>query len=186
VLTIHDEAERASRIVQNLLSFARRRRPEKEEVDLNVLVERVIDLRGYDLRVRNIEPRIRLQPGLRQVLADPHQIQQVLLNIVRNAEHAIEERGGGGTITCSTADDKEWVRVTITDDGAGIAAEHVRRVFDPFFTTKQVGEGTGLGLDISYRIIVQRHRGDLRVQSRPGDTRFKVFLPLTEPAADPA
>ncbi|MHB8574628.1 MAG: hybrid sensor histidine kinase/response regulator [Dehalococcoidia bacterium] len=186
ITTIHEEAERASRIVQNLLSFARRRRPEKERVDVNTLVERVFDLRGYDLRVHNIEPRIRLRPDLRPVLADPHQIQQVLLNIIRNAEHAIQERGGQGSITCTTSEDAEWVRIAIGDDGAGIAPEHVRRVFDPFFTTKQVGEGTGLGLTISYGII-EEHGGLISVDSQRGKgTTVKIQLPAAPGSLKPS
>ena len=177
VTTIHEEAERASRIVQNLLSFSRRRRPEKESVDVNSLIERVMELRHYELRVHNIEPRIVLEPELRPVLADPHQIQQVLLNVIGNAEQAVAEHGGG-TITCMTASEGERVRIVIADDGAGIAQEHVRRVFDPFFTTKQLGEGTGLGLTISYGII-EEHGGDIALESQLGrGTTVTIDLPV--------
>ncbi|HZU77064.1 MAG TPA: ATP-binding protein, partial [Dehalococcoidia bacterium] len=185
VTTISDEAERASRIVQNLLSFARRRRPEKERVDLNQLIERVIELRSYELRVHNIEPHVRLAPDLAPVLADPHQIQQVLLNVIRNAEHAVQEHGGG-TISCATSNIGNWARMVIADDGAGIRPENLRRIFDPFFTTKQVGEGTGLGLTISYGII-EEHGGRIDVDSQLGrGTTVKIDLPAAPDAPETA
>ena len=182
ISTIYEEAERASRIVQNLLAFARRRRPEKERVDVNVLVDRVFDLRSYELRVHNIEPHVRPAADLAPVLADPHQIQQVLLNVIRNAEHAIEERGGRGLITCTTTNEGGSVRIAITDDGAGIRPENQRRIFDPFFTTKQIGEGTGLGLTISYG-IVEEHGGHITVESQFGrGTTVKIELPASPDA----
>jgi signal transduction histidine kinase len=87
----------------------------------------------------------------------------------------------GGRLTVRTAREDGWVLVEICDTGVGIPEEMQQKIFEPFFTTKPVGQGTGLGLDISYRVITQRHGGDLRVKSRPGDTRFQVRLPLTEP-----
>jgi signal transduction histidine kinase len=87
---------------------------------------------------------------------------------------------GSGTLTIRTALDGDFVRVEICDTGPGIPRDLRQRIFEPFFTTKAVGEGTGLGLDISYRIVVARHGGDLTVESEPGDTRFIVRLPLTE------
>ena len=184
ISTIFDEAERAARIVQNLLSFARRRRAEKEHVDLNDLVERVIELRSYDLRVHNIEPRAKLSRTLAPVLADPHQIQQVLLNVIRNAEHAIRERGGHGTITISTSAANGYARVVVADDGGGIAPENLRRIFDPFFTTKPPGEGTGLGLTIVYGIL-EEHGGHVHVESKLGKgATFQFELPLAEGAGE--
>jgi signal transduction histidine kinase len=88
-----------------------------------------------------------------------------------------------GTLTVRTSRDHEMVQVEICDTGPGVPKELRRRVFEPFFTTKPVGEGTGLGLDISYRIVVNRHGGDLTLTSQPGDTRFLVRLPVTEPAS---
>ena len=87
----------------------------------------------------------------------------------------------GGTLTVRTSQEDGWVLVEICDTGVGIPVEMQQKIFEPFFTTKPVGQGTGLGLDISYRVITQRHGGDLRVKSKPGDTRFQVRLPLTEP-----
>jgi signal transduction histidine kinase len=94
-------------------------------------------------------------------------------------DNAIEAMNGKGRLRLRTARDGDTVLVEVGDDGPGIPPELQERVFEPFFTTKDVGKGTGLGLDVSYRIVVQRHHGDLRVESRPGDTRFQVLLPLT-------
>jgi signal transduction histidine kinase/ActR/RegA family two-component response regulator len=178
ITTVFDEADRAARIVQNLLSFARRRKAEKERVDLNEIVRRVLELRNYDLRVHNIEPRTRLTATLAPVLADPHQIQQVLLNVIRNAEHAIRACDRAGSISVSTFAAKDYARLTVVDDGSGIPPENLRRIFDPFFTTKSPGEGTGLGLTIVYGII-EEHGGRLHVESQPGTgTTLSIELPL--------
>jgi signal transduction histidine kinase len=115
--------------------------------------------------------------SLPQVPAHAGELNQVWTNLIDNAVHAMN---GAGTLTVRTARDGECVLVEIRDTGCGIPAENLRRVFEPFFTTKPVGEGTGLGLDISYRIVVNRHRGDISVFSEPGDTRFQVRLPTTE------
>jgi signal transduction histidine kinase len=117
---------------------------------------------------------------LPQIPAHPAELNQVWTNLIDNAVQAME---GTGTLTLRTARDGDRVLVEIGDTGPGIPPELRRRVFEPFFTTKPVGEGTGLGLDISYRIVVNRHGGDLTLTSTPGDTRFQVHLPLTEPAS---
>jgi signal transduction histidine kinase len=91
---------------------------------------------------------------------------------------------GEGTLTIRTARDNDFLLVEICDTGPGVPLEIRERIFEPFFTTKPVGEGTGLGLDISWRIVVNKHHGDLRVESEPGDTRFQVRLPLTPPSED--
>lgn len=109
------------------------------------------------------------------------ELNQVWTNIIDNAVSAME---GTGTLTLRTSRDGDRVVVEIGDTGPGISAETKQRIFEPFFTTKPVGEGTGLGLDISWRIVVDRHRGDLRVESEPGDTRFRVYLPTTEQASE--
>jgi signal transduction histidine kinase len=118
---------------------------------------------------------------LPKIPAHPAELNQVWTNLIDNAVHAMKD---GGTLTVRTARDRECLLVEVRDTGTGIPADMLRRVFEPFFTTKPVGEGTGLGLDISYRIVVNRHRGDISVTSSPGDTRFQVRLPLTEPRDD--
>jgi two-component system NtrC family sensor kinase len=178
--TIYGEAERASKIVQNLLSFARRRRPEKIDVDINALITRVLELREYELRVNDIDVRRDLDPHLPACHADPHQMQQVLLNVLTNAEQAIRTAAGRGSISIATAVTGGHVRITVTDSGPGIATEHLRRVFDPFFTTKEVGEGTGLGLTISYGII-EEHGGRISAENRPGGgAMLTIELPIAE------
>ncbi|MFD0687935.1 ATP-binding protein [Actinomadura fibrosa] len=115
--------------------------------------------------------------SLPQVPAYAGELNQVWTNLIDNAVAAME---GRGTLTVRTSAGDDCVTVEIADTGPGIPAENRQRIFEPFFTTKPVGEGTGLGLDISWRIVVNRHHGDLRVRSEPGDTRFQVLLPLTE------
>jgi signal transduction histidine kinase len=105
------------------------------------------------------------------------ELNQVWTNLIDNAVQAMD---GSGTLTIRTSREGDCVRVEIGDTGPGVPAELRQRIFEPFFTTKPVGQGTGLGLDISYRIVVARHGGDLTVESQPGDTRFVVRLPLTE------
>jgi signal transduction histidine kinase len=119
--------------------------------------------------------------SLPKVPAHPAELNQVWTNLIDNAVQAMD---GTGTLTVRTARDGDRVLVEVCDTGPGVPEGLRRRVFEPFFTTKPVGQGTGLGLDISYRIVVNRHRGDLTLTSSPGDTRFQVRLPLTEPASN--
>jgi two-component system NtrC family sensor kinase len=180
VQTIYSEAERAAKIVQNLLSFARRRKAQKGLVNLNTLLERVLELRSYDLRVKNIDLELDLDPRLPLTMSDPDQIQQVFFNIITNAEHAMLSAHGGGKLKVRSRAEKGYIRLSFTDDGVGIPPENLRRVFDPFFTTKEGGQGTGLGLTISYG-IVDDHAGRIRVDSRPGKgATFVVELPVVQ------
>jgi signal transduction histidine kinase len=122
---------------------------------------------------------------LPKIPAYASELNQVWTNLVDNA---VDAMGGQGTLTITTSRDGDCVQVEFADTGSGVPEEIRNRIFEPFFTTKPVGQGTGLGLDISYRIVVNKHHGDLRVESSPGDTRFRVLLPITQPAveADPA
>lgn len=183
VETIYAEAERASKIVSNLLTFARRRRAQKEPANLNTLVERVLELRNYDLRVRNINTELELEPGLPETMVDTNQIQQVFLNIIINAEQAMRSDGGEGTLRIRSSASDGNVVVAFQDSGPGMSAETIRRIFDPFFTTKEAGEGTGLGLTISYGII-EDHGGRIWADSEPGrGTTFVIELPIVAGAA---
>ncbi|WP_306187545.1 MULTISPECIES: ATP-binding protein [unclassified Streptomyces] len=119
---------------------------------------------------------------LPRIPAYPAELNQVWTNLIDNAVSAVQEAGGEGTLTVRTARDGDRLLVEFQDTGPGIPPDIRGRIFDPFFTTKPVGQGTGLGLDISWRIVVNKHHGTLRVESVPGDTRFQVLLPLT--AAD--
>jgi two-component system NtrC family sensor kinase len=175
---IHQEAERAARIVKNLLLFAREARPERRPVSLNEIVERTLSLRNYELRVENIELSQELAQDLPTVIADPAQLQQVLLNLLVNAEQAIRQGAGEGSIRVRTRKTAAGrVSFEIFDSGPGIPQEIIPRIFDPFFSTKPSGAGTGLGLSITCGII-KEHGGEISVQSQLGHgAKFIVELP---------
>jgi len=179
--TILSEAERAARIVRNLLTFARKRQTTRAMVDVNQIVRETLALRAYEQRVTNITVIDALAAGLPQVFADGHQVQQVLLNLTINAEQAMLAQNGRGTLVVRTWHDAEHesVILEINDDGPGIPEELQPKIFDPFFTTKEVGKGTGLGLTVAYA-IVQEHGGRLRLESRPDSgASFYVELPIS-------
>jgi signal transduction histidine kinase/BarA-like signal transduction histidine kinase len=175
------EAERAAKIVRQLLTFARKRQSTRTMVDLNQVIRETLSLRAYEQRVTNIVVIDALASGLPHLFADPHQLQQVLLNLVINAEQAVLAANGRGTIVVRTWHDmqRESLVLEINDDGPGVPDDVQARIFDPFFTTKDVGKGTGLGLTVAYA-IVQEHGGRIRVESVPGrGASFFVELPVT-------
>lgn len=174
---IEVDADRAVSIVRNLLSFARKQEPTRVRVSINKVIESVIELRAYELRLENVGVVTELAPSLPDTMADFQQLQQVFLNLIINAEQAIRETNGGGRITIRTGQNGNGVRATLTDDGPGIPGDIVNRIFEPFFTTKGVGKGTGLGLSICYG-IVRDHQGSIDVESEPGHgAMFIVDLP---------
>lgn len=175
------EAERAARIVRNLLTFARKRQSTRAMIDLNDVVRETLSLRSYELRTSNISVITALAAGLPHVFADAHQIQQVLLNLVINAEHAMISAHGRGSLVLRTwhQPDDDSVALEVSDDGPGVALEMRNKIFDPFFTTKEVGKGTGLGLTVAYAIVGE-HGGRIRVESRQGTgATFVVELPVS-------
>ncbi|MBI5774346.1 MAG: response regulator [Verrucomicrobia bacterium] len=181
---ITKSAMRCHKIVQNLLSFSRQHAPERKLVKVNELVEAVLELLAYEMRTGNIQVTPQLAPDLPAILGDPHQLQQVFLNLVNNARQAIEGHRPAGAIRVRTLAAGANVCVEFEDDGPGIAPEHLPRIFDPFFTTKPVGQGTGLGLSLCYGII-QEHGGAIYARSEPGKwTIFTIELPV--PKADEA
>jgi len=171
------EADRARHIVQNLLTFARPQAVDREPVDVNAVVRQTLEVPRADGEGVRVETRLHPEPLV--VLGNALQLQQVFLNIVRNALQAMRDRPGRLEISTTRAGDRAVVE--FADTGPGIAPEHLGRVFDPFFTTKKVGEGTGLGLSLSYG-IVRDHGGTIRVRNRPeGGACFTVELPLAQP-----
>jgi len=183
---IHKSAQRCHKIVQSLLSFARRRAPERKLANLNELVEGAIEFLQYQLRTSNIEVTTQLDPKLPTAMVDPHQLQQVFLNIINNARQAIENHQPKGAIRITTETCGHNLRIVFNDDGPGISEQNLSKVFDPFFTTKDVGKGTGLGLSLCYGII-KEHGGNITVRSKPGDgASFIIELPWAIETAAPA
>jgi len=186
---INVQAERAARIVQNLLMFAREHKPERRMVNLNDEFRNTLSLRAYQLRVDNIKVVIDFDLDLPLTVADPFQLQQVILNLINNANQAMTERGDAGTLTLRTytasqsmgdvsGATPQMVVLSVSDTGVGIPARDLNRIFDPFYTTKPVGQGTGLGLSICFG-IVQEHGGKIWAESEPGvGTTVAVALPL--------
>jgi PAS domain S-box-containing protein len=171
------QAQRTQRLVQNLLSFARQRKPAKLQVDIRQVVEDTLALRDYDLRLTNIEVARHYAPDVPAVVADVHQMEQVFLNIINNAADAVLQVGPGGRLQVSVYPEAGQVCVEFRDNGPGIREPH--RVFDPFYTTKGVGKGTGLGLSICYG-IVKEHSGEIRALNHPqGGAVFRVLLPAS-------
>ena len=186
------QGDRMAKIVQGLLLFSRQRSTARGAVSLPEIVEQTLFLRAAQLRLSGIEAQVEPAPDLPAADGDAHQLQQVILNLLLNAEQAIlggraegsspadAPDGAGARIRIrmglATVNGAEWVRLEVEDNGPGIAPDVLPRVFDPFFTTKAVGQGTGLGLSVSYG-IVEQHAGHLTAESRPGLTVFTVLLP---------
>jgi signal transduction histidine kinase len=181
---IYGEAERATKIVQNLLAFARRRQPNKEYSDVNDVVRSALELRAYELKTSNIEVTAKLVPSLPKIMLDFHQIQEVFLNLILNAEQAMTEANGGGKLTIKTEKNKRYIRATFSDDGPGFPAERLDKIFDPFYTTKGEKGGTGLGLSVCHGIISE-HGGRIYAKSKPGEgAKFFVELPIRNKMAN--
>ena len=182
---VFQEAERASHIVKNLLLFARERRPEKRSVDLNEIIERTLALRNYELRVENIAVEVELDRDLPLIVADPVLIQQVLLNLIINAEQSIELASNEGAIKLRDFRSGEMVVLEVSDSGPGVPPEVLGRIFDPFFTTKPAGVGTGLGLSLAQQIL-RDHGGSISVATIPGKgAKFSIEIPVSSEARIP-
>jgi two-component system NtrC family sensor kinase len=183
LVTIHKEAKRAAKIVSNLLIFARQRHPERTDADLNQVMQDTVELRRYALRTHQIDVDLELDPDLPLTWADAFQLQQVILNLLTNAEQALKNHEGDKRITMRTHRQGELIVASVADNGPGIPPDALDQIFNPFFTTKAVGEGTGLGLSISDAII-REHGGQMRVSSRPGQGAvFTVELPIVHAPA---
>jgi signal transduction histidine kinase/ActR/RegA family two-component response regulator len=179
---LYKQAQRTHRIVQNLLSFARQHKPERLPTRINQILVDTLALRDYDLRMSNIRIHLDLAEDLPEMAADPHQLQQVFLNMVNNAVDAILEASTDGDLWVSTRSDSQKVYVEFTDSGPGV--QEASRVFDPFYTTKPVGKGTGLGLSICYGIVTE-HGGTINVRNLPQrGASFTIELPYAASDGD--
>jgi two-component system, NtrC family, sensor kinase len=161
--------------VQNLLSFARQRKPQRQRVDISKVLDEALSLREYDLKVNGFQLQREIEPSLPSVTADSHQLEQVFLNIVNNAVDAMQESGKGSKLKVSMYARNGQVHAVFQDSGPGL--KEPKRIFDPFYTTKSVGKGTGLGLSICYG-IVKEHGGDISARNADeGGAIIEVKLP---------
>ncbi len=181
---ISTQAERCRKIIQNLLSFVRKHKVEMTQVDINHIILNSLALREYELGVHNIVIKKNLMEKLPSIMGDSHQIQQVILNLLINAEQAIIKSGKGNNIVVDTCTRSNMVEIRFRDNGPGISKENQLKIFEPFFTTKEKGEGTGLGLSIS-RGIIEEHGGTIDVTSKEGEgTCFTIELPVSKDYAE--
>lgn len=182
VRSIHGEAERAKKVIQNLLSFARKHNPQKEVIQVNDILEKTLGLTDYEMRKNGVKIMRDLDPDLPETVGDPNQLQQVFLNIIINAQHAMMDMPDERRITVrtrlkdkpgvSSAGTPSVIEIAFEDNGPGIPESIVKKIFDPFYTTKPKGKGTGLGLSVSFGII-RDHGGTIQV--RPNEERGVTF-----------
>lgn len=179
---IYHESLRTAKIVQNLLTFARAKKTEREYHSVNEIIRHTIELREYSLKANNIKVELELEESLPRTMVDLFQLQQVFINIINNAEDAMVEANGRGTILIRTRKKRNKLEISFKDDGPGVSREIIHKVFDPFFTTKDVGKGTGLGLSITHGIITE-HGGTIDIASaEEGGAVVTVELPIVERA----
>jgi two-component system NtrC family sensor kinase len=179
---LQQQARRAADIVQNLMYFSRPPAPGRGPINLNELVQRTLHLHAYSLRKSNISVDFLPEPALPTVTGDSHQLMQIFLNLILNAEQAIREVRDRGTLRIRMEKNPGSVLVIFQDDGPGIPDEVLPNIFDPFYTTKRPGRGTGLGLSIC-KAILREHGGEIEASSGPGGGAvFRVTLPVPSPA----
>jgi signal transduction histidine kinase len=178
---IEDSTMRISTLVGAAKQYSQLDRAAHQDIDVRDGIISTMVMLGHKIKEAGIVVVKDFDATLPTIPAHPAELNQVWTNLLDNAIQAMPD---GGTLTVRTARENEQVLVEIGDTGAGVPKELKEKIFEPFFTTKPVGQGTGLGLDISYRVITQRHHGDLKVVSAPGDTRFQVRLPIAQPPAD--
>jgi len=172
---IFTQVQRAGATVRNLLDFTRKDHPVLAAVSIADVVETTLKLVGNELSLAKVRTQVKVPPDLPKVSGNPRNLQQVFLNLFLNAMHAMPE---GGEMSVEAMPDDGFIRIAVRDTGVGIPEQDLEKVFEPFFTTKDAGEGTGLGLSVSYSII-EKHGGRIEVSSKPGaGATFSVFLPV--------
>ena len=174
--TIESETRRCNEIIGNLMQFSRQEKGEFEDLAINEVVEKSAGIVDHQLGLNNVQVALDLAPDIPKLIGNANQLQQVLMNLAINAQQAMQP--DGGTVDIATSIDEENVYISVSDTGPGISQEVAEKIFEPFFTTKAAGQGTGLGLSVTYGII-RDHHGDIRVEeSDGGGARFVIQLPL--------
>lgn len=173
---IENETRRCNEIIGNLMQFSRQEKGEFTDVTINEVVEKSVGIVDHQLGLKNVHVNMKLAPDIPEIIGNSNQLQQVLMNLAINAQQAMEP--DGGTVDIATYFDNDNVYISVSDTGPGISEEVVEKIFEPFFTTKAAGEGTGLGLSVTYGII-RDHKGYIRVErADSGGARFVIALPL--------
>lgn len=178
VTQVEQSTEKISRLVKAVKEYSYMDQGPQQEVNIEQGLESTLTMLAHKLK--NISVVKDYAPDLPRIFASGSELNQVWTNLIDNAVDAMEPLKGAGKLTLRTRLDNKLVVVEIGDNGPGIPEKLQSRIFEPFFTTKDVGKGTGMGLDIVYRIITRQHKGDIKVASQPGDTRFIVRLPLRD------
>jgi signal transduction histidine kinase len=176
---IEDGSGRITELVKAIKTYTHMDKAASKEVNVHAGLDSTLVMLGHKLKKGDVKIVREYEDGLPMVCGHAGELNQVWANLIDNAIDAVE---GHGKIVVRTAMENGHVLVEVGDDGPGIPGEVRERMFEPFYTTKDVGQGTGLGLDISRRVVVDDHKGDIRVESRPGDTRFQVRLPVRSEA----
>lgn len=183
LVKINNAALRCKKIVENLLSFARQHKVEKQYSNITEIIHQSMELKAYQLKIDNIDVTMDLDERLPYTMVDPYMMQQVFLNIINNAHLAMKDKGGRGNLTIKSGHHEGTIRISFSDTGIGIPEANLKKIFEPFFTTRGVGKGTGLGLSVSYGLI-KEHDGEIYAVSKPGEgATFHIELPVISPVA---
>lgn len=178
---INEAALRCKKIIENMLSFARKNKVTRKFSDINEVLRQTVELKRYPLKVDNIEVVMDLDKHLPYTMFDAHMLMQVFLNIINNAHNAMVDKGGSGSLSITSRYEGGKIKISIADTGAGVPAANLKKIFDPFFTTREIGKGTGLGLSVSYGII-KEHGGEIYAENSPGEGAiFHIELPISHP-----
>jgi PAS domain S-box-containing protein len=182
---VANESNRATKLVRNFLTFAREQSARREAVQLNDIVQRVVELRRFNFAISAVDAQTELAANLPPVAADPDQIQQVLINLLDNALHAVVNRPGRARIKVTTQATEDSVCLRVEDNGPGVPEELVTKIFEPFFTTKEVGTGTGLGLSIAHTLMLEHHGRIAYQTSSLGGAGFVLEFPVGDNITTP-